>query len=160
MLSKIVSIYFAVLFSISNFICYAEEFSFFKFKMPSYFISSSAPIELNFIYNLDGYNEGEFKVIPVTGNNILELFNSNINMWVPENSQAFLYPALNEKYFVRFHNGKLLSTTLYFKILNINTGVEYTTSTKKVWGTLYLKSFTDILNNNLQNYSLNVKIHQ
>lgn len=125
---------------------------YFKFNIGLPIISSSKYIKVNFIYDLEGYDEKDFIVRANVSNGYVQVNDKN------ENVGKYLWtdmPVLSSEFVIKIHT-TTINTDLWFDVVNQKTGDIYTTNKKTIWN---YSVITDYINRLNKNYVRDDKMH-
>lgn len=127
---------------------------YFDFHVSDNVLRDGQEVKVDFVWDIAGFdmfNQKRLTVKPFISGGAVEIFNPDSNRYIGVADFNSLLPYLREKMTVRFFGVQslrdplMLSFTIYDNLM----GKSYKTPVKKVWGTSYYKTYTDLLNENL-----------
>ena len=130
----------------------SEEY--FDFIMSNNLLRDGQEVDVKFVWDikdLDMHDQKRLTVKPFLSGGAVEIFNPDLNRYIGVADFNSLLPYLRENMTVRFSGVQSsrdplsLSFTIYDNLM----GKSYKTPVKKVWGTSYYKTYTELLNENI-----------
>jgi len=121
----------ALIFSYS--VSYAD-FYYFDFRIDNYLVSEGKEINVELKYSLNGYDEGDFLIIPKVSNGIVEILNESTGEWISSYGSASDFPILKENASIRIKGLSTKKVEMFFEIRNKNNEVVYLTPKRYIWG--------------------------
>lgn len=122
------------------FVCHAQVF--FDFKLDEYLISDTAPVNVEFFYDLKDTSDEDFVVKPKISNAIVKIFDAKKSLWG-------LSAPLRKNMQILVEGLNLNQTNLFFEIRNLRTGEVYKTPTKSVWGKAIYNGYVESINSSV-----------
>jgi hypothetical protein len=122
------------------FVCQAQVF--FDFKLDEYLISDTAPVNVEFFYDLKDISNEDFVVKPKISNAIVKVFDAKKSLWG-------LSAPLRKNMQIRVEGLNLDQTNLFFEIRNLRTSEVYKTPTKPVWGKAVYGGYVESINSSV-----------
>jgi hypothetical protein len=129
-------------------ISYAE-FIQFDFSLGRYLVDNQREIKVHFDFDLSGYSEKDFLVVPFIESGVAEIFNFEKNAWISYGNSIYDLPPLESEMIIRIKGLEVEKTTLSFQIFNLKTGEIYTTPEKTIWSKEIYSDYLQRLNDNL-----------
>jgi len=128
------------------------DFTQFDFSLGRYLLDENKEIKVDFKYDILNYVEKNFLVRPVINNGIVEIFNSETNLWVNSYSNISELPFLENEMLIRIKGLRVEKSCVHFEIFNIKNGEKYNTPVKDVWSEKVYSKYIGKLNKNLSGY--------
>ncbi len=150
-MKKIIVIIVAVL-SAGNVI--AKDY--FTFHLQNSYVYQSNELSVGFVYNLEGYKEGDFFVRPKIDRGNIEIYNKENNSWASQSDLWTSMPYIGNEMVVRISlEGE---TDMWFEIQNTKNQEIYETLKVKVWGGRLYGDYIDRVNQNLRYLNVDEEI--
>jgi len=127
---------------------------YFDFILLKNVLRDGQEVVVQFNWNIKDFNmtgQKRLTVKPFISAGAVEIYNEDLKKFVGVTDFSSQLPYLQKEMRLRFSGVQNIETpaALHFYIYDTLTGQKYETFIKKVWGTVYYKKYTDLLNENI-----------
>ncbi|MFC1755814.1 hypothetical protein ACFLZK_00260 [Patescibacteria group bacterium] len=129
---------------------YSQQY--FDFNLNKKYIYQNNEIEISFLYNFEGYSEGDFIVRPQSSSGIIEIYDTEKNVWIKNNDLWSNMPILEKN--MRVRTNLVGKSILSFEIQSTLDAKIYKTGEKTIWGGDLFGNYVEKLNRNMLTYKL------
>lgn len=145
------AIFLASLFINNTVFAQKYEEGYFDFSLNQYILFDGANTEVEFIWDINGFdmlNQKRFLVRPFVSLGFVEIFNTETSRFVPFNDLNTNLPYLRNTMTIRLKGIANIQDSfwLYFLIYDNVSGKIYKTQSRKVWSSNYYSIYRDLLN--------------
>lgn len=127
---------------------------YFEFQLSENLLKDGQEVLVKFVWDIKDFDMKDQKrltVKPFLSSGAVEIYNLELDRYIGMAELNSVVPYLQEEMLLKFNGvqSSLKPLVLKFIIYDTLTGKNYTTPDKKVWGTVYYKKYTELLNEKL-----------
>lgn len=115
----------------------------------SYFVPYNGYVNVDFNYELVGYEEDEFKIMPFFDGGEVRVYDPKSNQWVSGSDLWENMPFLSKDVKLKINTQKDTGN-IGFYVLNLTSGEVYETNTVSIWTSYVLRGYLEKLNEHLK----------
>lgn len=154
---RILCIYAILISIVYPRVCFAQEVdtkSYFDFELSQNLLKDGQEVQSKFLWNIKDFEmagQKRLTVKPFISGGAVEIFNEDLNRYIGVADFNSTLPYLRQEMAIKFSGVQSSQNplSLNFVIYDTLTGKNYSTPSKKVWGTAYYKKYTELLNDSI-----------
>jgi hypothetical protein len=123
--------------------------TYFDFILPSKLILISYEYKVVFKHLISGAEEKDFTIKPIMENGLIEIFESEKNIWIKQNDLRSSFPKLNSEMRIRIVSFGNYKSEICFEIQHIKTTALYKTPCKTYWDRASLGGYLSLINDRI-----------
>jgi len=130
---------------------YAQQY--FDFNLNKKYVYQDRELEVQFLYDFEGYTEENFIVRPKIDRGSIEIYDPTKNIWINHSDLWTNMPNLAKNMKVR--PSLVGKSEIFFEIQNTTDAKIYETGKKTIWGGNIFGNYIEKINKNIFSYNTN-----